>query len=163
VIVVVSGVAGSGKTTIGSELAAQLGWQFFDGDDFHSAANKKKMARGVALTDDDRRGWLGALRGLIAERNRAGLNAVLACSALKESYRKTLSVDPALVKFVFLKGSAELIKGRLHSRKGHFFDERLLGDQLATLEEPAEAITVEIADTPRKIVATLRSRLALSL
>ena len=159
-IIVVTGVAGSGKTTVGRELAAQLGWPFFDADDFHSAANKKKMAHGVALTDDDRRGWLEALRSLIAERSRAGSNAVVACSALKESYRKTLCVDPAVVKFVFLKGSLGLIKERLHNRKGHFFAERLLGDQVATLEEPADAITVEIADTPKKIVATLRGRLA---
>jgi gluconokinase len=154
------GVAGSGKSTIGRALAAALGWQFFDGDDFHSEANKQKMAHGVALDDRDRQGWLERLRGLIAEQIGAGKSAVLACSALKRSYRETLCVSGAEVKLVYLKGSHALLKERLLHRKDHFFSPPLLEDQLARLEEPAAAITVEIARPPAEIVADLQARLA---
>lgn len=154
------GVAGSGKTTIGSGLAAALGWQFFDGDDFHSEANKRKMASGVPLDDRDRQGWLERLRGLIAELIGNRRSAVVACSALKRSYRKTLCVSCAEVKFVYLKGSHELLRERLSHRKDHFFSPALLEDQLATLEEPTAAITVEIARPRAEIIAELKARLA---
>jgi gluconokinase len=153
------GVAGSGKTTIGRGLAAALGWPFFDADDFHSEANKQKMAAGVALDDRDRQGWLETLRGLIAEQIAAGKSAVVACSALKRSYRKTLCVSPADLKFVYLKGSPGLLKERLLQRKHHFFAPALLEDQLATLEEPTAAITVDIARPQAEIIAELKARL----
>jgi gluconokinase len=160
-IVIVMGVVGSGKTTVGRLLAEQLGWGFADADDFHSASNVEKIRRGIALDDDDRRPWLGSLRaainGWIAEKR----NFVLACSALKRSYRRELSVGPD-VQFVYLKGSAELIAQRLRSRHGHFAGEQILASQFADLEEPEDAVTVEIAMTPEQIVSEIREKLGLA-
>ena len=160
-IVIVMGVVGSGKTTVGRLLAEQLGWGFADADDFHSASNVEKIRRGIALDDDDRRPWLESLRaainGWIAEKR----NFVLACSALKRSYRRELSVVPD-VQFVYLKGSAELIAQRLRSRHGHFAGEQILASQFADLEEPEDAVTVEIATTPQQIVSEIREKLGLA-
>jgi gluconokinase len=160
-IVIVMGVVGSGKTTVGRLLAEQLGWGFADADDFHSASNVEKIRRGIALDDDDRRPWLESLRaainGWIAEKR----NFVLACSALKRSYRRELSVVPD-VQFVYLKGSAELIAQRLRSRHGHFAGEQILASQFADLEEPEDAVTVEIAMTPEQIVSEIREKLGLA-
>jgi gluconokinase len=160
-IVIVMGVVGSGKTTVGRLLAEQLGWGFADADDFHSASNVEKIRRGIALDDDDRRPWLESLRaainGWIAEKR----NFVLACSALKRSYRRELSVGPD-VQFVYLKGSAELIAQRLRSRHGHFAGEQILASQFADLEEPEDAVTVEIAMTPEQIVSEIREKLGLA-
>jgi len=160
-IVIVMGVVGSGKTTVGRLLAEQLGWGFADADDFHSASNVEKIRRGIALDDDDRRPWLESLRaainGWIAEKR----NFVLACSALKRSYRRELSVGPD-VQFVYLKGSAELIAQRLRSRHGHFAGEQILASQFADLEEPEDAVTVEIATTPQQIVSEIREKLGLA-
>jgi gluconokinase len=160
-IVIVMGVVGSGKTTVGRLLAEQLGWGFADADDFHSASNVEKIRRGIALDDDDRRPWLESLRaainGWIAEKR----NFVLACSALKRSYRRELSVGPD-VQFVYLKGSAELIAQRLRSRHGHFAGEQILASQFADLEEPEDAVTVEIAMTPQQIVSEIREKLGLA-
>ncbi|HTA60082.1 MAG TPA: gluconokinase [Candidatus Baltobacteraceae bacterium] len=160
-IVIVMGVVGSGKTTVGRLLAEQLGWGFADADDFHSASNVEKIRRGIALDDDDRRPWLESLRaainGWIAEKR----NFVLACSALKRSYRRELSVVPD-VQFVYLKGSAELIAQRLRSRHGHFAGEQILASQFADLEEPEDAVTVEVAMTPQQIVSEIREKLGLA-
>jgi gluconokinase len=160
-IVIVMGVVGSGKTTVGRLLAEQLGWGFADADDFHSASNVEKIRRGIALDDDDRRPWLESLRaainGWIAEKR----NFVLACSALKRSYRRELSVGPD-VQFVYLKGSAELIAQRLRSRHGHFAGEQILASQFADLEEPEDAVTVEVAMTPQQIVSEIREKLGLA-
>jgi gluconokinase len=160
-IVIVMGVVGAGKTTIGRLLAEQLGWIFADADDFHSAANVEKISHGIPLTDEDRRPWLASLREAVSQWISVGSNAVLACSALKRSYREDLAVGPE-VRFVFLKGDASLIVARLHARHGHFADEKILASQLADLEEPEGAAVVDIAATPPEIVAEVRRKLNLA-
>jgi gluconokinase len=160
-IVIVMGVVGAGKTTIGRLLAEQLKWVFADADDFHSAANVDKIRRGIPLTDNDRQPWLESLREAIADWIAAGTNAVLACSALKRSYRQLLAVGPD-VRFVFLKGDASLIAARLRARHGHFADEKILASQLADLEEPEGAVVVDISPTPPEIVAEVRRKLGLA-
>ncbi|SRR5579875_783309 len=160
-VVIIMGVEGSGKTTIGRMLAQALGWDFRDADDFHTPAAKSKMAAGMALTDEDRKPWLGALRELIAQRLASGQPLVLACSALKQSYREVLAVDRARQALVYLRGDLELIGRRLAQRKGHYAGLRLLASQFQTLEEPRDALTVDIAASPAQIVATIRSGLAL--
>jgi gluconokinase len=160
-VIVVMGVTGSGKTTIGTLLARGLGWQFVDADEFHSLANKAKMHAGIPLTDTDRLPWLAAIHAQIAKWVAEGSNVVLACSALKKSYRQLLWNGPE-VQFVYLKGSYELIAQRLLERKGHFADEHILAGQFADLEEPTDATTVEISGTPHEIVADICRRLKVS-
>lgn len=159
--IVVMGVSGSGKTTVGSLLAHDLGWHFYDADDFHSAQNVAKMRAGIPLTDEDREDWLNALASLISDHLERSQPGVLACSALKQRYRDTLRVDPLRVKFVYLKGSEALIADRMHARAGHFMPPGLLASQLAALEEPADALTVEIQRTPEEIVDLIIDRLNL--
>lgn len=160
-IVLLMGPAGSGKTTVGKLLAAQLSWDFADGDDFHPAANIEKMSRGVPLTDSDRIPWLNSNREAMLQWQAQGQNVVLACSALKSSYRELLAIN-AEVKLVYLKGTYELLRERLRSRKGHYAGEQLLASQLADLEEPADAITVDAAGSPAEIVAEISKRLSLA-
>ena len=160
-VVVVMGVTGSGKTTIGSLLAKRLSWDFADADDYHSAANKEKIRHGIALTDADREPWLATLREQISRWIVAKKNVVLACSALKRSYRQQLLAGTE-VKFVYLKGTYDLIAERLAHRKGHFADEHILASQFATLEEPSDAIMVDIHPSPEKIVAEICERLGLA-
>ena len=159
-ILILMGVVGSGKTTVGELLAAQLAWEFADADDFHSDANKDKIRRGVGLTDADREPWLEHLHEMIADRIALGRNLVLACSALKQSYRQKLGDSPD-IRYVYLKGSADLIAARLHARHGHFADEKILASQLADLEEPEGAVTVDISGSPEEIASEIRKRLAL--
>jgi gluconokinase len=159
-IVIVMGVTGSGKTLVGRLLAEQLGWEFADADDFHPRENVEKMERGIPLNDEDRRPWLESLRSQIVNWSANARNAVLACSALKRSYRQELNAMPEL-RFVYLKGSPELIVQRLRARRGHFADERILARQFADLEEPETALTVDIAQPPEQIVAEIRQRLGL--
>lgn len=159
-IIVVMGPTGSGKTTIGSLLAQRLGWAFVDADDFHSAANKAKMHQGIPLTDADRLPWLAAIHDQIAKWIALNQNVVLACSALKQSYRQLLW-NGAEVEFVYLKGSYELIAERLRARRGHFADEHILAGQFADLEEPTDAITVGIHPSPEEIVDEICRRLDL--
>jgi gluconokinase len=160
-IVIVMGVTGSGKTTVGKRLAGELGWRFVDGDDFHPPANVEKMRRGIPLTDIDRRPWLAELRGQIQTWAAQERNVVLACSALKQSYRQELQTGPE-VRFVYLKGSAELIGERLRARHGHFAGAQILAGQFADLEEPTDAVTVDISATPDQIVAEVRQKLGLA-
>jgi gluconokinase len=155
------GVTGSGKTTVGELLAAQMGWEFVDADQFHPAVNVQKMAQGIALTDADREPWLSALRDVILQWRAGGKNVVLACSALKRSYREKLGIGGE-VRLVFLRGTYELIASRLRDRHGHFATETILADQFAKLEEPQDAIVVNIQPSAREIVAEIQNRLGLA-
>ena len=159
-MVIVMGVVGSGKTTVGHLLAGQLGWEFADGDDFHSPANVEKIRKGIGLTDADRIPWLQSLHAAIVEWIAERRSVVLACSALKRSYRSELDAG-AEVRFVYLKGSASLIASRLKARQGHFANEQILASQLSDLEEPENTVTVGIAGTPLEIVQEIRNKLAL--
>ena len=159
-IVIIMGTTGSGKTTIGTLLAKREAWEFVDADDFHPPANVEKMKHGIPLTDADREPWLKALHDRIVEWNREARNVVLACSALKRSYRDELHASPN-VKFVYLKGSYELFSQRVLARKGHFAKQDLLASQFATLEEPTDAITVDAAPSPEQIVTEVRRQLGL--
>jgi gluconokinase len=159
-VVIVMGVAGSGKTTIGMMLASDLGCDFRDADDLHPQKNLDKMRRGIPLTDEDRRPWLAAVRALIDRYESFGTNAVIACSALKEVYRVTLTDGANDIRLVYLKGSMDSIARRLAARHGHFFDTALLRSQFDALEEPREAIVVDTAATPAEIVATIHAGLA---
>ena len=157
--VVVMGVAGAGKTHIGSALADALGWRFEDGDDFHPAHNKAKMAAGTPLDDDDRWPWLDTLRARLGAAVATDAGLVLACSALKASYRARLGEgDPALA-FLFLDGDKELIAARLAERRGHYMPPALLDSQLATLEPPSHALRVDIAAPPEQVVAAALAQL----
>jgi carbohydrate kinase (thermoresistant glucokinase family) len=156
-IVVLMGVTGSGKTTVGSALAAALGWPYFDADDFHPPSNVAKMASGVPLTDADRAPWLAALRARIQEIQSAGGHAVFGCSALKASYRETLAAGDRGVRFVYLHGSEALLAERLRHRVGHFMNPDLLDSQLATLEPPSDAVPIEIALPVSAQVAAVRT------
>jgi gluconokinase len=165
-VLIVMGVAGSGKTTVGTLLAQKLAWRFADADDFHPLHNKEKISRGIALTDADRAPWLAAMRNAILQWNAAGENVVLACSALKGSYRDELRAGP--VRFVYLKGDYGLLLERLRSRHGHFADEKILASQLETLEAPSgdetdgpylSTVTVTIDRGPEEIVAAIIAKL----
>ena len=160
-IVIVMGTTGSGKTTIGTLLAQHVGWEFVDADDFHPPANVEKMKHGIPLTDADREPWLKVLHDKIVEWTGARRNVVLACSALKQSYRDELRASSD-VKVVYLKGTYDLFSERVLARKGHFAKQDLLASQFATLEEPTDAITVSAAPAPEQIVAEVRRRLGLA-
>jgi gluconokinase len=161
VVVIVMGVAGAGKTTVGRLLAAGLGWTFYEGDDLHAPADVEKMSRGMPLTDEDRRPWLLALRTLIEGCLQRGENAVVTCSALKRAYREILKDGDEAVVFVYLKADPRQVAARLERRLGHFAKGNLLGSQLATLEEPSpeEALTVDASGTPEEIVEEVRRNL----
>lgn len=159
-IILLMGVAGSGKTTIGLQLATALGWDFRDADDFHPPLNVAKMAAGLPLDDRDRLPWLEAIRAHIDACLARGESAVVTCSALKESYRQLLIGNPAQVKLVHLSGDPDVIFARLRQRQGHFMKPAMLQSQLATLEPPADAFTVDIALSPAEIVARIRRALS---
>ena len=161
-VVIVMGVTGAGKTTVGRALAGALGWEFHDGDELHSEMAKRKMHLGIALDDADRAPWLSALRKLIKSMVSESRNGVVACSALKQSYREELVVDPKLVRVVYLKGSKELIGERLRNRVGHFMNPDLLQSQFETLEEPRDAIVVDISAAPGAIVNAIKTQLRLA-
>lgn len=138
------GVSGSGKTTLGRRLAGKLGWSFYDADDFHPQSNLEKMSRGIPLTDEERWPWLDRLRSLILELIEMDHQAVLACSALKASYRERLLRDTRQTALVYLRGDYELIKRRMEARQDHFFDASMLKSQFEILEEPNESTVVNI-------------------
>ena len=148
------GVSGSGKTAIGLELSKHLNIPFYDADDFHSAENKEKMSHGIPLTDNDRLPWLKTLATLLEEKTAL----ILGCSALKASYRKILTVSPD-IRFIYLKGSYQLIHDRLKERHGHFFDPHLLKSQFADLEEPKGAIVVDISPSIPLITQSILQKL----
>ena len=153
-IALVMGVSGSGKTTVGRALAQELGWRFNDADDLHPKANVAKMARGEPLTDDDRWPWIDRSVAEMRRLNATGESAVIACSALKASYRKRLAAGGD-VRIVYLKGDAATIEPRLARRSGHFMPASLLPSQFATLEEPADAIVVDIRQPIETQVAAI--------
>ncbi|MGI4814888.1 MAG: gluconokinase [Janthinobacterium lividum] len=161
-IVVLMGVSGSGKTTIGQMLAARLECDFADADDFHSAANQQKMHAGIALTDADRQPWLEAIRAAIDQAIADGRRCVLGCSALKRSYRDFLRASQRPVTLVYLACSEPVLRERLAKRRGHFFPPSLLDSQIQTLEEPGadEALIVDADPAPEKVVAAILSALA---
>jgi len=159
-IVIVMGVVGSGKTTVGKLLAQSMGWEFADADDFHPASNVEKIRDGIPLTDADREPWLDLLHAKIIGWIEQVQSAVLACSALKQIYRAKLDVGPE-VRFVYLQGTANLIASRLELRRGHFANDSILASQFADLEEPQYALTIEISQTPEEIVNEIRKQLAL--
>jgi gluconokinase len=160
-IVVLMGVSGSGKTTVGKILAEELGWKFYDADAFHPPANVEKMRRGIPLTDDDRKPWLESLAGLIDQVRDRGESIVLACSALKHAYQDYLKHHLDDVRYVFLWGSEEVIQKRLTARTGHFMNPALLSSQFEILEPPDDAIRVDVSGTPEEIAAEIRRRLEL--
>jgi len=162
VIVLLMGVSGAGKTTVGTMLASQLGWEFADADDYHPAANVEKMRNGVPLTDADREPWLERLRALIVAWIASGKSAVLACSALKEAYRDRLMVG-AEVRVVYLKADRELLRERLLLRRGHYMKEGMLESQIETLEEPADAIVLDARSSVEDVVREIRVRVTESL
>ncbi len=143
-IVVLMGVSGVGKTVVGERLAKRLGWCFVDADDLHPPNNVRKMTDGVALTDDDRLPWLESVRHVIAEHAGSGRSAVVACSALKARYREVLLAGQDDATVVYLRGAPTVIERRLGRRRGHFFDPGLLASQLETLEEPTDALVVDV-------------------
>ena len=145
-IIVIMGVSGSGKTTIGEGVAEALDWGFSDADDFHSPANVRKMKSGMPLTDEDREPWLRDLRAAIERWKRGEPGHVLACSALKGSYREILGENDPDVKFVYLQGAFDLIARRLKGRKGHFFD---------ALESPKDALVFDISNKPEEIISSI--------
>jgi gluconokinase len=143
-VVVLMGVTGSGKTTVGEKLAAELGWTFSDADDFHPAANKAKMRAGIPLTDDDRWPWLLAVRQAIEQALRDNRGAIVACSALKAAYRDVLAGGLEPVRFVLLDGDPAVLKARLAHRRHEFMNPALLESQIDTLERPPNAIVIDI-------------------
>ncbi|MEJ6591774.1 MAG: gluconokinase, partial [SAR86 cluster bacterium] len=150
-IVVVYGVSGSGKTTVGRLLAEQLDWVFLDADDFHPAANIDKLRSGTPLTDADRWPWLSVLAQKIVGLQAQGRSAVLACSALKRTYRTELGINESTVRSVLLSGSLEVIQARLGQRQHAFMATSLLQSQLATLQPSSDSLVVDIAELPEKI------------
>jgi gluconokinase len=162
VILVLMGVSGSGKSTIGKILARNLGWTFVDADDFHPAANVEKMRQGVPLDDGDREPWLDAVRHRLMQAVEHRENIVLACSALKHAYQHYLAqYAPKSVHYVWLVGSEELIRKRLAERRGHFMNPALLHSQFETLEPPDGALQVEVSPPPEAVAAEIREILGL--
>ena len=158
-IAVVMGVSGSGKTTIGSAAAARLGWEFLDGDDFHPPENVAKMSAGKPLTDEDRWPWLDQLNAELREREARGESAMLACSGLKQAYRDRLSRGLTDWRLVFLDGSFELLRQRMKGRKHRYMPASLLQSQFATLERPADAIRIDVAEPFERCVEKIREAL----
>ena len=163
-IIVICGVSGAGKTTVGKLLAGELGWRFIEADDFHPAANIQKLRVGHPLTDEDRWPWLDGLRKQIEQLLAAGDNAVLACSALKRAYRDRLRVSGE-VKFVFLRGDYALVEKQLRGRRGHFMNPELLRSQFDDVQGPGadeRALTVGLGRTPQEIVEEIEVQLHLA-
>jgi gluconokinase len=160
-VIILMGVSGSGKTTVGTRLAEVLDWDFVDGDDFHPEANVEKMSRGEPLTDEDRRPWLRSIREFIDERLASDDPAIVACSALKPSYRDVLLDGADDAQLVYLRGTYDLIRERMEARADHFFDADMLDSQFETLVEPEadETVTVDIDASPDEIVQSICDRI----
>ena len=150
-VLIVMGVSGCGKTTIGKMLGEKLGWKYYEGDEYHPKENVEKMRSGIPLNDDDRKPWLLALRSIIENHLNEGTGAVVSCSALKQKYRDLLKVNDE-VKFIFLKGDFDTILRRMQARKNHYFKPEMLKSQFDALEEPVNVITEDIDIEPELIV-----------
>ncbi len=159
-VILVMGVSGSGKTTIGEMLSTQLNWPFVDGDSLHSAANVAKMAAGIPLTDDDRAPWLQSIHDVMEGWRTKQKDGIVASSALKEKYRQILLTGPE-IKLVYLRGSYDLVYSRMQHRPGHYMKPEMLQSQFAALEEPKDAIVVDIASPAEENVRTIRQQLAI--
>jgi gluconokinase len=159
-ILVVMGVTGSGKTTVGKLLGQRLGWLFLDADDFHPAANIEKMKHGVPLTDEDREPWLAAIHAELLKCAEKNKDAVLACSALKQRYRERLAAGVEL-RICYLQATYREIAARLQSRTGHFAGEGILAGQFADLEDPRDALVLRASETPEEIVEDVLRKLKL--
>ena len=160
-ILVLMGVAGSGKSTVGQLLATRLGWQFADADSYHPPSNIQKMRDGIPLDDADRGPWLDHLATLLSSWIQSGVNGILACSALKQTYRQRLQVSDT-VQFVYLKGSPDLLRARLLDRPAHYMKASMLESQLLALEDPTDAYVVDISLAPAEIVEEIVNRFGLS-
>lgn len=158
-VLIVMGPMGCGKTTVGRLLAKRLGWPFIDADDFHPPANVAKMHQGIALNDKDRQPWLEALRAEMRQWLADGRSGILACSALKRTYRDLLGVDQVTVVTVYLRGSFDLLRTRIEARRNHYMNPDLLQSQLDTLETPEGGMAVDIAPAPAKIAAGVINQL----
>ncbi|BAU64057.1 carbohydrate kinase, thermoresistant glucokinase [Stanieria sp. NIES-3757] len=158
---IIMGVAGSGKSTVGKLLSQRLGWQFYDADDFHPPENLAKMSLGLPLSDRDREPWLDRLKQLIEQTINQGNSAILACSALKSSYRHFLTQNQKNdICWIYLRGDYELILTRIQQRQKHFFKEEILRSQFANLEEPTEALIIDVSMSPDAIVNTILTYLS---
>ena len=160
-LIIITGVSGVGKTTIGKLLSENMGWTFYEGDDYHTDVNLAKMRNGTPLTDDDRWPWLNALRTKISEIVLHEKDAVLSCSALKESYRMGLGSGLKDIVFVYLRGDYHLVRNRISARVGHFMSADLLVSQYSDLEEPHNGIIVDAALEPMEIINYLKRALSL--
>ena len=160
-IIILMGVSGAGKSTVGKLLANDLGWSFYEGDDLHPRSNVVKMAQGIPLTDDDRWPWLRRIRLLIGDLVSRGQSGVVASSALKQAYRDELVGDVDDVKLVYLKGEYGTIISRLEGRQDHFMKSGLLESQFQDLEEPDGVFTVDVGADPEAIVASVKQALGL--
>ena len=156
-VIVIMGAAGAGKTTVGLRLSKELNWKFADGDAFHTQANREKMKRGGALTDEDRHSWLETLQRALTDWVAQKSNVILACSLLKESYRDRVLNGHADVKLVYLQAGRSLLHQRLASRTGHFAGPQLLDSQLATLEEPRDALVLDASATPDQLARQIQT------
>jgi gluconokinase len=161
VIIILMGVTGSGKTTVGEELAAEVGWRFHDADDFHSPANKAKMHAGIPLTDEDRWPWLDAIHAALDRDVAEGASAVVACSALRAAYRERLIAGLRDVRLVLLDGDPAILASRLSHRPDHFMNPALLQSQIDTLERPADALVVDLALPVNAEISRIRTALGI--
>jgi len=156
---ILMGVSGCGKTSVGVRLSEVLGWPFFDGDDFHPGENVQKMSQGIPLTDNDRYSWLATLHDLIESHLQSGKSILLGCSALKHRYRNQLAEGNRGIVFVYLKGDFDLILARMSARQGHYMEAGMLRSQFDSLEEPSEAVIIDINKSLEQIVAEILGHL----